>query len=225
MALWIRARQPVQKALRRQAILGAAAQLYEQVGFDGASMKAIAGRAKLSKANVYRYFRTKEELFLQLYIEDLTLWITTLEGALKKARAHHRSTKKIDWVAMTITQSIEAHPRMASMTPLLASTMERNLPRAVLLQFKRTIHQQIEHLACTLTQVVPGCSVQQGIFIVTAMAALLAGLWPMAHPAPELEAILAQEELKSLRLDFGRDLRRALAALLRGVRDEEMPVA
>jgi TetR/AcrR family transcriptional regulator len=45
-------------------ILDAAAELFAEYGFDGASMSAIAERAGVSKANVFHHFSSKKELYL-----------------------------------------------------------------------------------------------------------------------------------------------------------------
>lgn len=51
---------------RRQAILDAAKSLIEEVGYEQATMAQIAARVGGSKATLYSYFSSKEELFLEL---------------------------------------------------------------------------------------------------------------------------------------------------------------
>jgi AcrR family transcriptional regulator len=53
----------VKTAQRRQAIVEAASSVFQEKGFDRASMDAIAARAGGSKATLYSYFPSKEELF------------------------------------------------------------------------------------------------------------------------------------------------------------------
>jgi AcrR family transcriptional regulator len=53
----------VRTAQRRQAIVEAAASVFQEKGFDRASMDAISARAGGSKATLYSYFPSKEELF------------------------------------------------------------------------------------------------------------------------------------------------------------------
>ncbi|MGR8932085.1 MAG: TetR/AcrR family transcriptional regulator [Gammaproteobacteria bacterium] len=53
-------------AERSQAILDAAKTVFEKVGFDQATMAEIAAEVGYSKATLYNYFRSKEELFLEL---------------------------------------------------------------------------------------------------------------------------------------------------------------
>lgn len=48
---------------RRQAIISAAAQLFQEIGYERASMDAVAKRVGGSKATLYNYFSSKEELF------------------------------------------------------------------------------------------------------------------------------------------------------------------
>jgi AcrR family transcriptional regulator len=54
---------------KRQAILDEAIQTFAEVGFRRADVQVIADRAGVGKGTVYRYFRSKEDLF----------WATTLD--------------------------------------------------------------------------------------------------------------------------------------------------
>jgi AcrR family transcriptional regulator len=51
---------------RREAILAAAKAVFEEVGFEQATMSEITARVGGSKATLYRYFDSKEALFLEL---------------------------------------------------------------------------------------------------------------------------------------------------------------
>lgn len=56
----------VKTEARRQALLAAAREVFQEVGFDQASMDQIAARVGSSKATLYRYFTSKEALFMEL---------------------------------------------------------------------------------------------------------------------------------------------------------------
>ncbi|RQR41273.1 MULTISPECIES: TetR/AcrR family transcriptional regulator [unclassified Burkholderia] len=51
---------------KRQAIIDAAFQTFKEVGFHQASMSDIAARSGSSKATLYNYFRSKEEMFAEI---------------------------------------------------------------------------------------------------------------------------------------------------------------
>ncbi|HWQ09203.1 MAG TPA: TetR/AcrR family transcriptional regulator [Holophaga sp.] len=59
----------VKTEARRQAILDTAAQVFREEGFERASMSAICERLGYSKATLYNYFQSKEELFSTVVFE------------------------------------------------------------------------------------------------------------------------------------------------------------
>lgn len=54
---------------KRRAILAAAAEVFREHGYAGASMAQVSGRVGGSKATLYRYFASKEDLFITLMLE------------------------------------------------------------------------------------------------------------------------------------------------------------
>lgn len=54
---------------RREAIVEAATEVFREKGYERASMAAIAARVGGSKATLYSYFKSKEELFVAAMIE------------------------------------------------------------------------------------------------------------------------------------------------------------
>ena len=62
-----------QKARRREAIMAAAARLFEERGFERAAMDEIAAAAELSVATVYNYFPSKGDICLAIYRADRDL--------------------------------------------------------------------------------------------------------------------------------------------------------
>ncbi|RDI42486.1 TetR/AcrR family transcriptional regulator [Nocardia mexicana] len=58
------------KRRTREAILEAAFALFEESGFDGASVAEIAAAAEISKPTLFAYFPTKEDLVLHRFSTD-----------------------------------------------------------------------------------------------------------------------------------------------------------
>ena len=54
--------------IKRQAILDVAYRLFKTVGFDGTSVSEITAQVGGSKATIYSYFASKEELFVECMI-------------------------------------------------------------------------------------------------------------------------------------------------------------
>jgi len=57
---------------RRTQILIAAAKVFSEHGFAGAAIDAIAAEAGIAKGSVYNYFKSKEELFVQVFTASFT---------------------------------------------------------------------------------------------------------------------------------------------------------
>ncbi len=55
---------------KRDAIMETALQLFREVGFEAASMSTIAARVGGSKATLYNYFHSKEELLLEAMMDS-----------------------------------------------------------------------------------------------------------------------------------------------------------
>lgn len=56
----------VKTEARREAILAAASDVFQELGFEQATMSEITARVGGSKATLYRYFASKEALFMEL---------------------------------------------------------------------------------------------------------------------------------------------------------------
>lgn len=56
---------------RKEAIVAAAAALYAEVGFNGASVADIAKRCKTSKSLIYHYYSSKEDILFDVMISHV----------------------------------------------------------------------------------------------------------------------------------------------------------
>lgn len=54
---------------KREAILAAAQKLFDAKGYTATTIEQVAGTAGVSKGSVYNYFRSKEDLFEQVFIQ------------------------------------------------------------------------------------------------------------------------------------------------------------
>ena len=63
----------------RDRVLKHAAELFAESGYKGVSMREISAAAGISKASIYYYFPSKEELYLSLIIRDMEQLVDELE--------------------------------------------------------------------------------------------------------------------------------------------------
>jgi TetR/AcrR family fatty acid metabolism transcriptional regulator len=81
------------KALKRQAIMQAAIEVFGKNSFQNASISEIAQRANVAEGTIYQYFKNKEDLFFSIPIEktkefcrDLDLHLEGITGAYNRIR-------------------------------------------------------------------------------------------------------------------------------------------
>jgi AcrR family transcriptional regulator len=88
---------PVEKRIKREKIrrsediLAAAQKVMLEKGYNGATMDDIAAEAGLTKPTVYQYFKTKDELFVQLIeplIQSLAVKLEAVRILLEEKRYH-----------------------------------------------------------------------------------------------------------------------------------------
>jgi hypothetical protein len=72
-------------------------------------------------------------------------------------------------------------------------------------------------MAAALRTRLPKASAEDALWAITMIGALVAGLWPGAHPAPVAERVLSRPEFARHRPSIERDLPRAVRAILASI--------
>ncbi|CAG0944703.1 partial HTH-type transcriptional repressor NicS, partial [Anaerolineae bacterium] len=72
-------RRERERDARRQAILDQAKIVFAKRGFLNATVEEIAERAELAVGTLYRYFQSKEEMYVSLLFEAMTIFYDRIE--------------------------------------------------------------------------------------------------------------------------------------------------
>ena len=70
-----------QREAKRQAVLQAAAQLFNERGFSATSLDDIAARLGVSKPTLYYYVKNKDEILLQCVSKGLTMMLEGIDAS------------------------------------------------------------------------------------------------------------------------------------------------
>lgn len=97
---------------RIREIVDACEKLYKTMSFKDITIKDIASKTSFTRASIYNYFETKEEIFLALYEREYFKWNEDLEKVLSYDK---KLTKKIvaDKIGKTLSKRIELLKLMA----------------------------------------------------------------------------------------------------------------
>jgi len=80
---------------RRHKILSAATELFGESPYDLVQMRDVAARAEVGKPTLYRYFPSKEELFLEVFKSGLDRLDAEIATILKDADQPGRSLERL----------------------------------------------------------------------------------------------------------------------------------
>lgn len=193
-----RARQPEQIAQRRESILSATLELFEEQGFDRTRLADIGRRAGVSKATVYRYFESKEAIFLELLEQATEEWVRSLESEL----ASLNGEGTVDGVARAVAGSLDVRPRLCSLASRVSSVLEKNLSQDAIRDFKRGNMALTVRLVNAVHAALPALSLSGAQQFVGLLVTFQNGLYPVAYPAPATEAVLAEPEFAPYRQSY-----------------------
>lgn len=207
-----RARKPAEQQLRREAILAAAAALFDAEGPQGTGLNAIAAKAGFTKSNVYRYFESREEVLLSLFLGELESFVADFEAAVAAS-----PTGDTQALAQVSTQTFLAHPRFCALVAILTSVLEQNVSIARIIELKRTVTAHNARIAGAVHSRLPSATLEDCSWAVGMVATLVGGMWPNVTPSPNAAQVLAMPEFDYLKPRPERDLKRAIAALFAAI--------
>ncbi len=208
-----RARKPEQKQQRRDDIIAATAALFEQHGFEGVSLNAIAREAGLAKSNVYRYFGGREEIFLALVAVDYDDYV----AAVGEALAPLSGSDDVTAVGTAIAKTAAARPRLCALTAVLSSVIEQNISEEAFVAFKTQVVAVSDRIASVLRDALPSIGEPAAYEFQRYLQALAAGLWPMAQTSDKFDHVMARPEFGNFCVAFEQDLVASVVAVLGGL--------
>ena len=172
---WIRARNPEQKEQRISEIIDATARLFEKYSFEDITFALIAEEADFTRSNLYKYFNTKEEVFLELIKHDMTQWRDEVVDTFINKRC---SIKKFStmWVDIQIK-----HKRMIDLLTILYTTLEKNSSLQSLISFKKKTLDEFGLLAEVLMDLLPSFTMETMYEFLFSQLALSIGTYPMLN--------------------------------------------
>lgn len=149
MAEFIRARSAEQKGQRLEEIKGAVRRQFAVRPYHEITLTTIADELGWSRANLYKYVSTKEEVFLLLTADEMDSYFNALLTALPEGCGLSPDTVAEVWAGIA-----NAHQEYFRLGDLLTTIVETNVTVERLMAFKRAYYDHVaqmrEHLPLIL---------------------------------------------------------------------------
>lgn len=210
---WQRARTEEKKDERKGAIYQAALKLFRQKGYDGVSFNGIAAEAGFTKSNLYRYFSSKDDIFLTIFSDLFEDWVDDCLKQLKDLETKAEINEFAEaWLAST-----QGRDEYLDLATLMLTSLERNSSFEQLIAFKGTAMKRLYEIACEVCRIYPSLNIEQGFRYLTLSFAATNNYWAGATENDNLNKIYQMEEFQTLKPDFEGNLKASIEIILLGL--------
>jgi TetR/AcrR family transcriptional regulator len=205
------------KLKRKEKILKTAWKLYKETDGKLPSVSLIAQKTGLSKGTVYLYFKTKDEIFLQLFMYQLREWHVSVASKLQS----HKGKISVTEFAEILTDYVVKNPLLLKMGSIARGVLEENTDERVIIDNRMQIAQLLESCGQISCQIFPGLTVNQAAKIHLRIYALIFGLWQITSNPPHIRQTLKKANIKTFEPDFPESAVESVATFLKGALPEK----
>jgi len=211
-----RARTDEQRAQRRQQILEAAAGMLAEMPVAQLSLNELSRRVGLAKANVLRYFESREAVLLVLLDAEVKDWIAALERTAPPVEGTPR--ERGDHLAELLATSMAERPVLCDLLSAQAGVLEHNISADVAIGHKLAARQSIETLVRLVHRHLPELGIDGSVALVETTVLMAMTAWPCSRPSEAVQAAYASDpQLAGMRIDFTELVRRTAAVTASGL--------
>lgn len=193
-----RARTNEQIQERKKEILKACAKLYDESGIDGVHFKAVSEITSFVRSTIYTYYKTKEEILLDLLLEDIKIWSSDVNSILES----HETLSKEDY-CHEITNTFVNNTRMLRLMSLLYSILERNCSLEKLTAFKSELMGLMEPLIASVYKYFPDADDDSKQTFFYNLSCFVSGLYPTTNLTKKQKQAIKNSGIEYPSLDFG----------------------
>ena len=208
-----RAMTEAQKDARRADILKVALHRFTLMPYEQLSMADTADEAGVAKGTLYLYFRSKEEMFLAIYTDQLSDWIDEMDRELEEAEGEASIAAFVKFMG----ESLGTRPQLLRLTAIVHTVLEQNLDRATAQRFKSWFKERIEKSGRLLEGYLPFLETGQGARLLLKIDALIIGFQHQAEPSGVMREVLKEEGMTIFRVNLEEQLLETLRTLLMGL--------
>ncbi|MGH7885074.1 MAG: TetR/AcrR family transcriptional regulator [Thermodesulfobacteriota bacterium] len=213
---WERARTDKQKEKRISEIVSATDRLFKKYGYDSITFVSIAKEANFTRSNLYKYFNSKEEIFLELFKKDISLWRKALVA--KYPRDKNYSIKEFASIWVTV---MNKHKRLLDLIGIWFSSLESQCSVESLTKFKLRTKDELKMLQELLCTVFPAMKPKRAAEFIHLQIASAIGLYQMTNLSENQKKVLQNPELRDMNIDFYKYYMSSVEHLISGLLDQD----
>lgn len=204
---FIRARNAEQKELRRAHLLETARDLLAGgCELHDLGLNELARTAGVAKANVYRYFESREAVLLELFWTEAEAWWTELAPQL-------RSRRVLGATIALLVRTLVRRPSLCALLAAVPAVLEQNVSEETIRAFKHRTLAFYRQAAGVFTRSCAELTEGAWMAMLHDVSTVMVGVYPATHPSAPAAAASQDAALGFFRRDFATELERLLLAV------------
>ena len=177
---------PELTAARRAEIIDACEELYREVPFKNITVGMIAERTTFTRASVYNYFKTKEEIFLALLEREYGLWNESLAAILDGPELD------AEGFAEALATSLDGRGQLLKIMSMNHYDLEGSVRHEPLVSFKRAYGQSLSLVGRCLERFFPEMGEGARRDFVYTFFPMMFGIYPYTVVTDEQRAAMSE---------------------------------
>lgn len=207
---WERAVTEEQYLFRTHEITEATSRLFTTNRYEDITFAMIAKEANFTRSNLYRYFKTKEDIFLKLLELDASQWKADILQVLGHEKLSDREFAS-RWIDVLLKYN-----QMVNLLSILHTILEPKASIEALLSFGQSYVNEVKVVARRLHEILPFSSVETAFEFVFTQNSMVSSLIAMYYPSEKKKVLYEQMGMISDVAYFHELLRVNLENFLRG---------
>ncbi len=175
---------------RREEIIAACRTLYKDMSFKDITIMKIAEYTSFSRASIYNYFETKEEIFLAILQKEYELWVEELNRL-----ADSRDRMSRDALAKALAASLEERRLLLKLMSMNHYDMEENSRAERLYEFKVAYGSSLKAVDGLLRKFCPEMDKQARLAFIYSFFPFIYGIYPYTIVTEKQRKAMEQAKL------------------------------
>jgi AcrR family transcriptional regulator len=174
---FIKARTEDQILSRKEEIINAADALFSRSGYEGVHFKAISALTSIKRPAIYLYYKTKDEVLLDLLQKELLDWDLSLRKGIDAAE-----TMTKEAFCSFLVKTAASRDKMFRLFAILCTNIENQCRLENLTEFKREAGAAFMTIRESLDKYFPKAPADVKQAFMTAFMTYMHGLHPLSYP-------------------------------------------
>jgi AcrR family transcriptional regulator len=207
-----RARNAEQKDIRINEILDAATELYDTTIFQNITMVSIAKKLNFSRANLYKYFSTKEEIYLYVMLREFNLWVKDLQDTYSKEPLLSEREFSRLWA-----ETLFKHERFLQLYSINNTVLAKNSSVEILVTYRKKLYNFGIELKKILKNYIPYLTEQRLNYFLQCQLDYMVGLYPKTLLSVNQKKAIEISNIETINKNFVDSFSRFMEIILLGI--------